>query len=309
MTNWLVLPIVLPIVAAIAAVLIPSPRGRDAIALGAIVLLVAGAGFLTLSASQALPLTSSLGDWPAPYGIQLILDRSAALLLMTTAVIALLAAVAARSRTAAAGRHWHALLLLLVAGLNGAYLAGDWFNLFVAFEILLLASYALLVHGGTRERISIGFAYALLNMVGSSVFLIALALLYGTVGTLNLADVALRLSSLAVADQALARTAIGLFAAVFALKAALFPLAFWLPRAYPAADPVVGALFAVMTKVGVFALIRLYSIADAAAPQIAAWLSAWLLPLALATIVFGTLGVLAARRLAQLAAYLVLISS
>jgi hypothetical protein len=149
---------------------------------------------------------------------------------------------------------------LQLFGLTGAFLTGDLFNLFVFFEVMLLASYTLLAHGGGVARTRAGISYVVLNLVGSALFLIALGLLYGTLGTLNLADLAHRLT-LPGHDQALARLACALLIAVFALKAGLLPLSFWLPHTYTAAGAPVAALFAIMTKVGIVAILRVQVIA------------------------------------------------
>jgi multicomponent K+:H+ antiporter subunit D len=198
---------------------------------------------------------------------------------------------------------------LQIAGLNGAFLTGDLFNLFVFFEILLLASYALLVHGGGRQRARAGLAYVVLNLVGSALFLVALGLLYGTLGTLNLADMALVFAGIDAADQAPVRAAAALLVSVFLLKAALLPLSFWLPHVYGAAVAPVAALFAIMTKVGIYALLRVSAIGLAAAPFTADLLAVWLPALAVLTIAVGAIGALAAERFVFGIANIVLVST
>src|SRR5690606_2965657 len=145
-------------------------------------------------------------------------------------------------------RHFHAVFQLQLVGINGAFLTGDVFNLFVFFEIMLLASYILLAHGDGENKSRAGFAYVTLNLVGSAVFLIALGMIYGTLGTLNLADIALQLQSVSCSEASLVRLACALLISVFLLKSAVLPLSFWLPHAYAAAGAPVAALFAVMTK-------------------------------------------------------------
>jgi multicomponent K+:H+ antiporter subunit D len=171
---------------------------------------------------------------------------------------------------------------------------------------MLLASYTLLAHGGGLARTRAGISYVVLNLLGSALFLIALGLLYGTLGTLNLADLAYRLT-LPGHDQALARLAFALLIAVFLLKAGLLPLSFWLPHTYSAAGAPVAALFAIMTKVGIVAILRVQVIA--LAPAMPDLLDHWLTALALATVVFAALGTLVAVRLRALAAWLVLLSA
>jgi multicomponent K+:H+ antiporter subunit D len=309
MTHWPILPVLIPIVGAMLAVLTPSLTLRRVITAAAALALVALAARLVLLAGEGATLVYALGGWPAPYGIALVLDRTAALMIAVTAALALPALIAAFDGADRRGRYFHSLFLLQVAGLNGAFLAGDMFNLFVCFEILLIASYALLVHGGGRERIRAGLAYVVLNLTGSAVFLIALALLYGVLGTLNLGDAVSLLPSVPSSDQALLRVALALLVSVFALKAALLPILFWLPVAYAAASAPVAALFAIMTKVGVYALLRLSALVLPAAPATQDLLSPWLTPLAISTVALGALGAIAAARLSQLTAYLVLISS
>jgi hypothetical protein len=162
------------------------------------------------------------------------------------------------------GQHFHPLFQLQLVGLCGAFLTGDLFNLFVFFEVMLLASYTLLAHGGGLARTRAGISYVVLNLIGSALFLIALGLLYGTLGTLNLADMASRLTQPGH-DAALARLAFALLIAVFALKAGLLPLSFWLPPTYSAAGAPVAALFAIMTKVGIVAILRVQAVALAPA--------------------------------------------
>jgi multicomponent K+:H+ antiporter subunit D len=193
-------------------------------------------------------------------------------------------------------------------GVNGAFLTGDIFNLFVFFEVLLIASYGLLLHGGGSERVRAGVQYVVLNLAGSALFLIALGLLYSVTGTLNLADLHLRYANVSAGDRALAEAASLLLLVVFCLKAAVFPLNFWLPGAYGAAAAPVTALFAIMTKVGVYAILRVHlSTFGGAEPAADAW-AALLLPAALVTIALGTFGALAARNLRGLVSYLTVVS-
>jgi len=301
-----ILPILIPF-AATLVLLAAAGRGlafQRAIGLAAALAGVAAAAWLTLLADRGDILVYALGDWPAPFGIVLAADRLAAGMTLTTALLAAVCLLHASHGFDARGRHFHPFFQLQIVGLQGAFLTGDLFNLFVFFEVMLLASYALLAHGGGLARTRAGLAYVVLNLAGSALFLIALGLLYGTLGTLNLADVALRLQGLDH-DFALARLAAALLVAVFALKAALLPLSFWLPLSYAAAGAPVAALFAIMTKVGIVAILRVQAIAFAPAPATADLLS-WLTPLALATVLFAALGALAAARLRDLAAWLVL---
>ncbi|MCS6987617.1 MAG: monovalent cation/H+ antiporter subunit D [Sphingomonadaceae bacterium] len=312
MTHLPVLPVLVPMAAAAALLL-----GRNA-ALGmrralSALALAAGLGVslgLAIACADGTVIPYALGGWRAPYGIVLVADRlSAALvvLLFTLALIALAAALAQELDTR--GRHFHPLFQLQVAGIAGAFLTGDVFNLFVFFEILLIASYALLVHGGGRPAVEAALPYVVLNLVGSALFLVALGLLYGTLGTLNLADIADILPDVPPQDLGLVRVALVSLAVVFLLKAAVVPMGFWLPHTYAAAAAPVAVLFALLTKVGIVALLRLSAVALPATPAGQGLLTPWLPALGLLTIIVGVLTALAARRLAQVAAGFVLVSS
>lgn len=253
----------------------------------------------------------ALGDWPAPFGIVLLLDRLAALMLVTVAVLAACAALYACRGDDERGPDFHALFQFQLLGINGAFLTGDLFNLFVFFEILLIASYALLVHGAGPARVRAGLHYVVLNLVGSALFLIGIGLLYGLLGTLNLADLGLRVAN-ANADPAqapLLAAAGFLLLVVFGLKGAILPLYFWLPSAYSAASAPVAALFAIMTKVGLYAIVRVFLLVfGTAAGPLADYVLPWLWPLAAVTLAAGVFGALAAHHLKALLGYLVVIS-
>ncbi len=311
MNHWLILPILLP--AVVGAVLVVAVR-HDALlarifALASGVLLLAvGLVLLAMSADGEVRVYA-LGAWPAPFGIVLALDRLAALMLVLTAVLGLAVLVYAVNGWDERGRHFHPLLQFQLMGLNGAFLTGDFFNLFVFFEVLLIASYGLMVHGGGGLRVKAGVQYVVVNLIGSSVFLIAVGLIYSVTGTLNMADLARKVPQVAAADQALLHTGAVLLLLVFALKAALVPLHFWLPGTYANAPGPVAALFAIMTKVGAYSILRLYILAFGAEAGGAAWLAApWLLPAGLLTLVLGMLGVLGARSLGQMASFAVIAS-
>jgi multicomponent K+:H+ antiporter subunit D len=240
----------------------------------------------------------------------LVFDRLAALMLFTTAVLASAALLYACRGDDRQGLYFHPLFQFQLLGINGAFLTGDLFNLFVFFEILLIASYALLLHGHGAQRSKAGQHYLLLNLLGSGLFLIAVGTLFGMTGSLNMADMAQRIAG-ADADSAPVIAAGGLLLLlVFALKAALLPVYFWLPRAYAQTSAPVAALFAIMTKVGIYSIIRVYTQLfgnDAGLLANLAW--PWLLPLALATILLGSIGALAAHRLQKMVAYLVVVSA
>ncbi|EXI80896.1 MAG: Multiple resistance and pH homeostasis protein D [Candidatus Accumulibacter appositus] len=300
---------ILPILIPMAAALLQMASGRvsfqRAVGLLASALLVFVTGWLTLLADDGLLRVYALGDWPAPFGIVLVVDRLAAAMTLLTAILGFLVLLYASAGFDETGIHFHPLFQFQLLGLLGAFLTGDLFNLFVFFEIMLLASYVLLAHGGGLARTRAGISYVVLNLVGSALFLIALGLIYGTLGTLNLADVA-RALTVPGHDHALARLAFALLITVFALKAGLLPLSFWLPHTYGAAGAPVAALFAIMTKVGIVAILRVQAIA--LEPVMPDLLDNWLTTLALATVAFAALGALAATRLQALVAWLVLLS-
>ena len=189
-------------------------------------------------------------------------------------------------------------------GINGAFLTGDAFNLFVFFEVLLIASYGLMIHGGGANRLRAGIQYVAFNLVGSTLFLFALATVYSVAGTLNMADLAVKVAALPAGDAALVRVGAVMLLMVFAIKGALVPLQFWLPATYGFAPGPVAALFAVMTKVGAYAVIRVFTLIfppDTAATGML--FGDILLPAALLTLALGALGVMGASGLARLAAF------
>jgi len=251
----------------------------------------------------------ALGDWMAPFGIVLVADRLSALLVLLTSIIALAALTYAANGWDRRGRHFHALFQFQLMGINGAFLTGDLFNLFVFFEVLLIASYCLLLHGLGQQRLKAAVHYVAVNLTGSGVFLIAVSLLYSVTGTLNMAQLAERIAQTPEADIALVRAAGLMLLGVFAVKAALFPLYFWLPATYASASPPVAALFAIMTKVGVYSILRVTTLMFSGDSGASASLtSPWLLPLALLTLAFGVIGALGAKRLGVLVAHLTVAS-
>ncbi len=312
MNHLPVMVVLLPLLVA-AVLLLVERRGivvQRALSMGGVVALAAMACMLAAQADRGDTLVYLLGDWPARLGIALMADRLGALMVLATALLAipcLLHACAGWDRRAP---HFHALFQLQLMGLNGAFLTGDLFNLFVFFEVLLIASYGLLLSGGRGARMRAGLHYVVFNITASTLFLVALGLLYGMTGTLNMAEMALRVAAIAPEDAALVRAAAGILLVVFCSKAALLPLYLWLPQTYTRAPAAVAALFAVMTKVGVYAVLRVYTLvfgADAGA--LGGWAFDWLLPAAIATLVLATLGALAAPTLRALTAYLVMASA
>lgn len=311
MNHLPILPFLIPLAATVVTIWL-ARRSVEAVRIASLASVLAVglvATLLVLGAADGTTSVYRLGNWSAPFGIVFVVDRLSAAMVAVTAAVALPALLFASGGTDSAGRHFHPLFQMQIAGLNGAFLTGDLFNLFVCFEVLLIASYGLLAHGMGATRARAALHYVVLNLTGSALFLVALGLMYGTLGTLNLADVAGRLAQVPPQDQALARTAMMLLIVVFALKAALLPLSFWLPRAYPAATPAVAALFAVMTKVGIYAILRVSTIGLAGASFTSSLLEPWLAWFALGTIALGTIGALASQRLSVICANAVMVSS
>jgi len=311
MNHWIILPILIP--ALTAPILLMGARNDRVLArvfsmTSSIALLGVAIGLLALASDGAVH-TYALGDWAAPYGIVLVLDRLSALLLLLTAALALVVLLFALGGGDEQGKHFHALYQFQLMGINGAFLTGDFFNLFVFFEILLIASYGLMVHGGGAARLKAGVQYVVINLAGSTLFLLAVGMIYAATGTLNMADLAVKVPQIAATDQALLQSGALLLLLVFCIKAALVPVHFWLPGTYAKAPAAVAALFAIMTKVGAYAIIRLYTLAFGAEAGAAAGLAdPWLLPAALVTILIGVVGVLAAHRLRQMAGFAVVAS-
>ena len=221
---------ILPVLAPFAAALIllalrDLPMSlRRWISSIAVVAQIAVALTLLVTVAEGDILVYRLGDWPAPWGIVLVADRLAALLVLVTSLLALFAVIHAGDGTDRQGRHFHVLFQMQLFGIAMAFLTGDLFNLFVAFEILLIASYGLLLHGGGPDRLRAGLHYVVLNLIGSTLFLFAAGLIYASLGTLNMADIARQAANLAPENLGLARTGGLLLFAVFGLKAAMLPL-------------------------------------------------------------------------------------
>jgi len=303
--SLVLLPVLLPLAGGLLALL--AGRGRPAIerlvSLAAVLLLLPVSVALLREASSGVIQSYAVGDWPAPFGIVLVLDRLAAWMLLVTAVVGSAALLFGLGRSDESGRHFHTLFQFQLLGINGAFLTGDLFNLFVFFEVLLIASYALLGHGGRPERTRAAIRVAVLNLLGSTLFLVAVGCLYAAAGTLNFADLAERAATLPPDRLGLWQAGAWLLVAVFALKAALLPLGFWLPGAYGVADGAIAALFSVLTKVGVVAIIRAGTLLF---PELGIGPVVWVA--ALGTLAVGATGMLAARHLSTLAAHAVIVS-
>ncbi|RZS80930.1 monovalent cation/H+ antiporter subunit D [Pigmentiphaga kullae] len=318
MLSWhdhlMIVPIVLPMLVAGLMLLLGEGRAtaKAVVNVAATVTLLAVAIAL-LRQADAGPVRVAVylaANWPAPFGIALALDRLSAIMLLLTAIMALGSLLYSLARWHRAGVHFHPLFQLQLMGLNGAFLTADLFNLFVFFEILLAASYGLLLHGSGPQRVKAGLHYIAVNLVGSSLFLIGVALIYGVTGTLNMADVAVRIGQVEASDRMLMEAGAAILGVAFLTKAGAWPLNFWLPPSYAAASPPAAALFSIMTKVGVYVILRLSLLMFGdQAGESSGFVQQWILYIGLATLTFGTLGMLASQNTGRLAGFAVIISS
>lgn len=310
MTHWIAAPIILP--ALVAPFIVLAARYHIGIqrvlSVAGVMAMIATALGLAFQAADGTISLYQMGDWAAPFGIVLVADRLSTMMVLLTAVLALFVLLyAIGSGWDNRGRHFHALFQFQLMGIMGAFLTGDLFNLFVFFEVLLIASYGLMIHAGGNARLRAGVQYVLFNLVGSTLFLFALGAIYAETGTLNMADLASRVTLIGPEATVGIRVAAVLLLLVFAIKAALVPLHFWLPSSYAEAPAPVAALFAIMTKVGAYAIIRVYTMIFP--PDLAATSGlhdVWLLPAALVSLAIGMIGVLAAKKLDRLVAFSVI---
>jgi len=316
MPHLMLAPILLPMLTAALMLMLREEQQRLKIGLniGSTLLgLLVSIALLCWANGQGAARTMDVylaGNWPAPYGIVLVLDRLSALMLVLSSSVGFASVLFAIARWHRAGVHFHPLFQLQLMGLCGAFLTADLFNLFVFFEIMLAASYGLLLHGSGRARVQSGLHFIAINLAASSLFLIGASMLYGLTGTLNMADLARSIGAIKEADRNLLHAASGILALAFLIKAAVWPLNFWLVPAYSAASAPVGALFAIMTKVGIYAILRLWTLLfGVEAGASAQFGSLWLVIGGMLTMVFGALGMLGSQRLSYLAGYGAILSS
>ena len=314
--HLLVAPVLLPLATAAAMLLLGEGRRRLKSMVGALST-AAGLGIAIALLLQVSGLEAPAafgvylpGNWPVPFGIVLVADRLSALMAVLTGTVGLASLLFALARWQHAGVSFHVLFQLQLMGLYGAFLTADLFNLFVFFEVLLAASYGLLLHGGGGERVRAGLHYIAINLVASLLFLIGVAVLYGVTGTLNMADIAQKLPAVPTSDRGLLHAGAAILAIAFLAKAGLWPLNFWLTPAYAAASAPAAAVFAILTKVGVYAVLRLWTLCFPAGAGASAGFGGEVLVWGgLATLTFGAVGMLASQQLARLAGYSVIASS
>ncbi|QYF87038.1 monovalent cation/H+ antiporter subunit D [Brevundimonas sp. PAMC22021] len=311
-------PIVLPLAVAAAMLLFAERRRRlkTGLSLAAMATVVVMALILlhesATGAGGSADVTRiyRLGAWAAPYGIVLVADRLSTLMIALAGVLGACALIFAMARWDRAGPRFHSLFLLLIMGVNGAVLTGDLFNLFVFFEIMLAASYGLVLHGSGQARIRASLAYIAVNLTASLLFLIGVSLIYGVTGTLNMADLAVRIPTITETDRGLFHVGAAVLGTAFLIKCAMWPTGFWLTPTYAAASAPAAAVFAILSKVGVYVVIRLSLLLfGPAAGASAGFGQGWLLAGGLATVAFGTAGLLASRDLARAAGHAVIVSS
>jgi len=280
---------------------------RRGLSLISVVLGLATAVSYLIQANTGKIFVYELSEWSAPFGIVLVLDRLSALMIVLTYSLAAPILWFASKEWDERGRYFHAMFHLLLMGLCGAFLTGDLFNLFVFFEILLMASYVLLLHGQGKVRFQLGIHYVTINLLASALFLIGLGLIYGSVGSLNMVDVGRLLPTLETDQHRLALAGGLLLFVVFGIKAAMLPVGFWLPKTYAVATTPIAAIFTIMTKVGIYAILRVNGtvFSDDLGRY---FLSTWLLPIGLITSLYGVLGALAAERLRRFVGFMILSS-
>lgn len=317
-SHLIITPILLPLVAGAVLLMVDERRRKlkRGLSIGAALLLLVNALALLYlvtvpdAAGQPRQLAYLLGNWRAPFGIVLVADRLTVLFLLLTSILGLTSLLYSAARWDRAGPRFHALFLLLLMGVNGAFLTGDLFNLFVFFEVMLAASYGLALHGSGVARTKAGLHYVTINVATSLLFLIGVSLIYATTGTLNMADLASRIPAVPPDDLMLFEAGAAILGIAFLVKAGMWPLNFWLPPTYAAAPAPVAAVFSILTKVGIYIIIRLTSLLFGdEAGRVAHFTDTWLVIGGIATIIYGTIGVLSARTLARLAGQYVLISS
>ncbi len=301
MTNHIVLPLLIPLATAILALLIRERRAVRGVALLGASLGLAYAVYLFALVWRQGMVFTAVGNWPPPYGIVLVVDLFSAIMLLLSALIGwvvLLYTFATLDR--ARERHnFFTLYMLMLMGVNGAFLAGDLFNLYVWFEVMLIASFGLMTLGGERGQLEGGLKYVVINLLSSTIFLIAVGLLYGLTGTLNLADLHRVLS--AYPPTAITTALAMLFLVTFGIKAAVFPLFFWLPASYHTPPVAVTALFGgLLTKVGVYAMFRIFPLLFGQASDV---IFPLLLVIAGLTMTVGVLGAVAQNNVRRILSF------
>jgi len=312
MDHLVIAPIVVPMLAGAAMILAGDRRRGLVVAIGTVSLSLILALAIALLMQAQVPEVRiyRLGDWPTLFGIVLVADRLSALMLVLTACLGLAAFLFSLAKWQRAGVYFHPLFQFQLMGLNGAFLTGDLFNLFVFFEVMLAASYGMALHGSGVARVRAGLHYLTINLVASLLFLVGVSVVYGIVGTLNMADLAARIPLVAVEDRGLVEAGLAVMGVAFLIKAAMWPLGFWLTGTYAAAAAPAAAILSILSKVGIYAILRVWLLLFGPEAGASAGFGAdWLLVGGLLTIGFGAIAVLATQDLPRLAGASVLVSS
>ena len=314
--HLLIVPILAPLLAGAVQLFLSENRAlRIVCAVGSVSVQAIAALTLLYMTTDAMPHmwthgvgVYALGSWPAPFGIMLVVDRLAALMLVLTSLVALASLIYSLAYWDRVAPAFHSLFQFLLMGLNGAFLTGDLFNLFVFFEILLASSYGLLLHGSGVRRVKAGLHYIAVNLIASFLFLIGVAMIYGMTGTLNMADLAGRIPLLATRDRALFESGAAILGVAFLIKAGAWPLNFWLPATYMSASSPIGAVFSLMTKVGVYAVLRVGTLLASGSEQ-TSFIDDGLFYIGSATVVVAAIGMLASRQIGRIVSFCVVTSA
>jgi multicomponent Na+:H+ antiporter subunit D len=299
MTLLVALPVILPLLfGAVSLTLLKNHKAQRWLAvIGTFAILLAACALMWHCQQHGI-IVLEVGSWPAPFGIVLVADLLSAIMVLLAAITGVATALYSLKTVLTRFERfgYYPLLHLLLAGVNGAFLTGDIFNLYVWFEVLLVASFALLIQGGERAQMEGAIKYVTLNLLSSALFLTAIGLLYGLVGSLNMADIAQRLTQ--VEDQRMVTVVAMLFLIAFSIKAAAFPLFFWLPASYHTPQVAVSAIFAgLLTKVGVYALYRVFTLIFNSEVEFTHNILLWMAVLTMLTGVLGAAAQFEVRRI------------
>ncbi|HBF57851.1 proton-conducting transporter membrane subunit, partial [Exiguobacterium sp.] len=307
MINLPLLPIIIPLLTGVLLMFFPRHlKGQRIVSLFSTILTVCASIYLVLTVRSNGILTVTLGSWPAPFGITLVSDMLSALLVTTTSILVLCIIWYAIVYLSVSYQRYYYFIAVqfLLVGVNGAFTTGDIFNMFVFFEVFLISSYVLIVLGGKPAQLRESLKYLLINVISSALFVMTVAFLYGIIGSLSMADISQKISE--VGQPAILNVIALLFLIVFGLKGAIFPLYFWLPGSYQVPPTPILALFgALLTKVGVYGILRTYSLFFS---NEIGTIHQILSILALSTIVIGVIGALATRDAKQIIIYNIIVA-